>query len=105
MQKLIFCNLDMLKYEPDREDYEKSVFFDFDIDRFREKRARFMREFKELSEESGNRVFFYSRKRDLLIDFSDAFHNMDIQIFNLEIGILLKKLLNLIKIRIITLYL
>ena len=74
MQKLIFCNLDMLKYEPDREDYEKSVFFDFDIDRFREKRARFMREFKELSEESGNRVFFYSRKRDLLIDFSDAFH-------------------------------
>ena len=50
MQKLIFCNLDMLKYEPDREDYEKSVFFDFDIDRFREKRARFMREFKELSE-------------------------------------------------------
>ena len=67
MQKLIFCNLDMLKYEPDREDYEKSVFFDFDIDRFREKRARFMREFKELSEESGNRVFFYSRKRDLLL--------------------------------------
>lgn len=74
MEKLIFCNLDMLKNKPDEEDYEGYDFSDFDFDRFREKRDKFMRKFKELSEESDNKIFFYSRKRDVLRDFADAFH-------------------------------
>lgn len=74
MEKLIFCNLDMLKNEPDEEDYEGYDFSDFDFDKFREKRDKFMRKFKELSEESDNKIFFYSRKRDMLRDFADAFH-------------------------------
>lgn len=74
MEKLIFCNLDMLKNEPDEDDYEDYDFSDFDFDKFREKRDKFMRKFKELSEESDNKIFFYSRKRDMLRDFADAFH-------------------------------
>ena len=74
MEKLIFCNLDMLKNEPDEEDYEGYDFSDFSFDKFREKRDKFMRKFKELSEESDNKIFFYSRKRDVLRDFADAFH-------------------------------
>lgn len=73
MEKLIFCNLDMLKNEPDEEDYEGYDFSDFDFDRFREKRDKFMDKFKKLSEESDNKIFFYSRKRDMLKDFADAF--------------------------------
>lgn len=74
MEKLIFCNLDMLKNEPDEDDYEDYDFSDFDFDKFREKRDEFMRKFKELSEESDNKIFFYSRKKDVLKDFADAFH-------------------------------
>ena len=64
----------MLKSEPDRKDYEGYAVSDFDLDRFKEKHTKFLRKFKKLSEESGNKIFFYSRKRDLLIDFADAFH-------------------------------
>lgn len=74
MEKLIFCNLDMLKNEPDEDDYEDYDFSEFDFDKFREKRDKFMRKFKELSEESDNKIFFYSRKKDVLKDFADAFH-------------------------------
>lgn len=74
MEKLIFCNLDMLKNEPDEDDYEDYDFSDFEFDKFREKRDKFMRKFKELSEESDNKIFFYSRKKDVLKDFADAFH-------------------------------
>lgn len=74
MEKLIFCNLDMLKNEPDEDDYEDYDFSDFDFDKFRERRDKFMRKFKELSEESDNKIFFYSRKKDVLKDFADAFH-------------------------------
>lgn len=74
MEKLIFCNLDMLKNELDEEDYEGYDFSKFNYELFREKRDIFMHKFKELSEESNNKIFFYSRKRDLLMDFADAFH-------------------------------
>lgn len=74
MEKLIFCNLDMLKPELDEDDYEGYDFSDFDYERFDEKRSKFIRKFKELSEESDNKIFFYSRKRELLIDFADEFH-------------------------------
>ena len=74
MEKLIFCNLDMLKAELDEEDYEGYDFSDFDYERFDEKRSKFIRKFKELSEESDNKIFFYSRKIDILRDFADKFH-------------------------------
>lgn len=74
MEKLIFCNLDMLKNEPDEDDYEDYDFSDYDFDKFREKRDKFMRKFKELSEESDNKIFFYSRKKDMLKEFADAFY-------------------------------
>ncbi len=74
MEKLIFCNLDMLKTEPDEEDYEGYDFSVFDFDKFEKMRKKFMRKFKELSEESDNEIFFYSRKRDMLREFADVFH-------------------------------
>lgn len=74
MEKLIFCNLDMLKPELDEDDYEGYDFSDFDYERFDEKRSKFIRKFKELSEASDNKIFFYSRKRDMLKDFADEFH-------------------------------
>ena len=74
MEKLIFCNLDMLKAELDEEDYEGYDFSDFDYERFDEKRSKFIRKFKELSEESDNKIFFYSSKIDILRDFADKFH-------------------------------
>ena len=74
MEKLIFCNLDMLKNAPDEEDFEGYDFSDFNYDLYKEKRDKFMRRFKELSEESDNDIYFYSRKTDMLKDFKDAFH-------------------------------
>ncbi len=74
MEKIIFCNLDILKNKPDEEDYEDYDFSNFDYELFRRKRDKFMRKFKELSEESNNKIFFYSRKKDLLLEFKNAFH-------------------------------
>ena len=64
----------MLKNEPDKNDYEEYDFSDFDFERFREKRDIFMSKFKELSEESDNIIYFYSRKKESLKKFEDAFH-------------------------------
>lgn len=74
MEKLIFCNLDMLKNKPDEEDYKYYDFSNFNYELFRKKRDKFMRKFKELSEESNNKIFFYSRKKDLLLEFKNAFY-------------------------------
>lgn len=75
MNKLIFFNLDMLKNAPDPNDYEGYDFSDFDFDKFREKRDIFMKKFKELSEDTDNKIYFYSRKKDILDDFEKAFHS------------------------------
>lgn len=75
MEKLIFCNLDLLKNKPDENDYEEYDFSDFDFEQFTNKRNIFMHKFKELSEESDNKIYFYSRKTDLLKDYADAFHS------------------------------
>lgn len=84
MKKLIFCNLDMLKKKPDEDDYETYDFSDFDFDKFRDNRDEFMRKFKELSEESDNQIFFYSRKEDMLRNFADAFHTHGYTNFQFE---------------------
>lgn len=76
MEKIIFCNLDMLKPELDKEDYIGYDFFKFDFERFNEKRRIFINEFKELSKESDNTVCFYSRKRDVLVNFADEFYRL-----------------------------
>lgn len=60
MEKLIFCNLDLLKNKPDENDYEEYDFSDFDFEQFTNKRNIFMHKFKELSEESDNKIYFYS---------------------------------------------
>ena len=57
MEKIIFCNLDILKNKPDEEDYEDYDFSNFDYELFRRKRDKFMRKFIELSEESNNKIF------------------------------------------------
>lgn len=74
MEKLIFCNLDMLKTELDEEDYKEYDFSDFDFDMFDKRRYIFIHVFEELSKESDNKIFFYSRKRDLLEEYADEFH-------------------------------
>lgn len=60
MKKLIFCNLDMLKMQLDKDDYEDYAFSEFDYEKFRNKRPIFIKDFKELSEESDNKIYFYS---------------------------------------------
>lgn len=42
MEKLIFCNLDLLKNKPDENDYEEYDFSDFDFEQFTNKRNIFM---------------------------------------------------------------
>lgn len=74
MEKLIFCNLDMLKSELDKDDYKGYDFSNFDYERFNEKRIKFIRNFIELSEKSDNSIYFYSRKRDVLRVFADKSH-------------------------------
>lgn len=105
MEKLIFCNLDLLKNKPDENDYEEYDFSDFDFEQFTNKRNIFMHKFKELSEESDNKIYFYSRKTDLLKDYADAFHSHGYTNFYLKIEKKSKLLLNRIKIRVTTLYL
>lgn len=76
MEKLIFCNLDMLKTELNEEDYREYDFSDFDFDMFDKRRYIFIHVFEELSKESDNKIFFYSRKRDLLKEYANEFHKM-----------------------------
>lgn len=42
MEKLIFCNLDMLKTELDEEDYKEYDFSDFDFEIFDKRRHIFI---------------------------------------------------------------
>ncbi len=74
MKKLIFCNLDMLKMQLDKDDYEDYAFSEFDYEKFRNKRPIFIKDFKELSEESDNKIYFYSRKDELLATYEEKFH-------------------------------
>ena len=74
MEKLIFCNLDLLKTKPDEDDYEGYDFSDFNYALCKEKRDKFMHKFKELSEESENTIYFYSRKWEKLKTFEKLFH-------------------------------
>lgn len=64
----------MLKPQPDEEDYEDYDFSEYDYDRCEKRRREFVLEFKEISGKSDNRIFFYSRKRALLMRFEEAYH-------------------------------
>lgn len=74
MEKIIFCNLDMLKTELSKEDYKKYNFSNFDFDMLNKKQHEFIHAFKELSKKSDNKIFFYSRKINLLKEYADKFH-------------------------------
>ena len=84
MNKLIFCNLDMLKPELDKADYEGYDFSTFDYHKFNEKREIFICKCKKLSEESDNAICFYSRKRNVLEDFEKKFHKAGCTNFGFE---------------------
>ena len=64
----------MLKPQPDEEDYEDYDFSEYDYDRCEKRRREFVLEFKEISGKSDNMIFFYSRKRALLMRFEEAYH-------------------------------
>ena len=66
MKKLIFCNLDLIKVALDVNDYEGISFTDADKEKFKKKREKFIEKFHELSEDTDNKIYFYSRKADAL---------------------------------------
>ena len=73
MKKLIFCNLDLLKLNLDPADYQDLDLSDFNFERMRKKRDKFMKKFKQLSEDTDNTIYFYSRKTDVLTNYEKAF--------------------------------
>ncbi len=73
MKKLIFCNLDLLKSNLDPADYQDLDLSDFNFERMRKKRDKFMEKFKQLSEDTDNTIYFYSRKTDVLTNYEKAF--------------------------------
>ena len=46
---------------------------DFNFERMRKKRDKFMEKFKQLSEDTDNTIYFYSRKTDVLTNYEKAF--------------------------------
>lgn len=73
MKKLIFCNLDLLKSNLDPADYQDLDLSDFNFERMRKKRDKFMEKFKQLSEDTDNTIYFYSRKTDVLTNYEKTF--------------------------------
>lgn len=61
MDKLIFCNLDLLKKNLSNKDYPDFDFNDFDFEELENHRNKFLKRFKQLSEDTNNRIIFYSR--------------------------------------------
>lgn len=56
----------MIKVALDVNDYEGISFSDDDKEKFKKKREKFIEKFKELAEDSDNKIFFYSRKTEAL---------------------------------------
>ena len=73
MKKLIFCNLDLLKSNLDPADYQDLDLSDFNFEHIKKKRDKFMEKFKQLSEDTDNTIYFYSRKTDVLTNYEKAF--------------------------------
>lgn len=73
MQKLIFCNLDLLKSIIEENDYEDYDFSGFDYNLLRSNRDKFIVAFNVLANEAGNKIYFYSRKRDVLKRYETEF--------------------------------
>ena len=73
MKKLIFCNLDLLKSNLDPTDYQELDLSNFNLERMRKKRDKFKEKFKQLSENTDNTIYFYSRKTDVLTKYEKAF--------------------------------
>lgn len=71
----------MLKNAPTFSDYEGVDFSGFNIELFIEQRNIFIANFKELSEDESNIIFFYSRKTDSVRKFEKAFHSHNYEKF------------------------
>lgn len=82
MLKLIFCNLDLLKNHFDSNDYDGVNLLTLDYKQIQKKRDKFMERFKQLSNDTENQVYFYSRNKELLKDFEQAFHSHGFNNFN-----------------------
>lgn len=61
MDKLIFCNLDLLKKKLSNNDYPNFDFSEFDFAELEIYRNKFLKYFKKLAEDTGNKIVFYSR--------------------------------------------
>lgn len=61
MDKLIFCNLDLLKKNLSNIDFPDFNFNNFDFDKLEKFRNKFLKRFKNLSEDTDNKIIFYSR--------------------------------------------
>lgn len=66
MDKLIFCNLDLLKSKLDLEDYEEADYSGYDENLIKAIRDDFKDMLLKLAKEDENEIIFYSRKVDVL---------------------------------------
>ncbi len=82
MNKLIFCNLDMLKLKFDPDDYKSYDFTSFDYGRLKDKRNKFLHKFNEFAQDTNNKIFFYSRKRMTLDSYQKIFEEQGYMKFN-----------------------
>ena len=73
MKKLIFCNLDLIRVALDVDDYQGISFTDVDKEKFKKKREKCIEAFQVLSEDTENKIYFYSRKTESLRGYEKLF--------------------------------
>jgi hypothetical protein len=73
VRKLIFCNLDLLKRKLDPDDYANIDWDSFDFEKQKKRQEKFKKKFNELADDTDNKVYFYSRKADVLKNAIDYF--------------------------------
>lgn len=77
MNKLIFCNLDLLKSKLTVNDYLNFNFNDFDFEELKKYRDKFLKYFKQLAEDTDNRVIFYSRNEKNINSAKKHFNDLE----------------------------
>lgn len=74
VEKLIFCNLDMLKTSFDPDDYSDYDFSGYDYEQLKSKQELFLAKISELAQDANNRVIFYSRKKISLDTYEKIYY-------------------------------
>ncbi|MCI9127860.1 MAG: hypothetical protein HFG28_11885 [Eubacterium sp.] len=76
MNKLIFCNLDLLKTKLTNKDYPNFDFTSFDFNKLRKYRDKFLKYFKKIVDCTDNRVIFYSRNESYINKATNHFNDL-----------------------------